>query len=158
MDFIKKPFAFLIVLLPLPALTQCASTPASHEHVEQAPHELRPWLDGAPFNPSAAGPTFEADPIQQDEDEGTDSDLSSTANLIEPEAESEGRRSLQMGMSRKEVRSLYGTPAEVEVAGNPQDGNFRWIFPLSTFRKLGNTKIVTFEEGRVAGWETVRPD
>ncbi len=65
---------------------------------------------------------------------------------------------IRMGMTLKEVRRLWGTPTDVEVAGDPYDGNFRWTYPSSTVRELASSRVVTFEAGRVAGWETVRPD
>ena len=68
------------------------------------------------------------------------------------------KNGIRMGMTLKDVRRLWGTPTDVEVAGDPTDGNFRWTYPSSTVRDLASSRVVTFESGRVAGWETVRPE
>lgn len=83
---------------------------------------------------------------------------SESQNPFQNEGEPDDRPGIELGMNRSEVRRLWGTPAEVEFAGHPSEGNFRWIYPLSTHRDLADSRIVTFESGRVAGWETVRPD
>jgi hypothetical protein len=147
----KKLSLPLALLTLLPALPHCASAP---EHADRARRSFgdepafarRPWTD---LPSSSFSPFTAANPVEEDEPR----DL-----RVEPVEEEQPRAPLKMGMSRNEVRRIFGTPVEVEFAGDQRDGNFRWIYPLTTLRTLGDTKIVTFENGRVAGWETVRPD
>jgi|GEM_PF-3404090 len=86
------------------------------------------------------------------------SNASESRETEPPESGASRKGGIRMGMNLKEVRRAWGTPADVEFAGNPSDGNFRWTYPSSTFRDLASSRVVTFEGGRVAGWETVRPE
>jgi hypothetical protein len=56
-------------------------------------------------------------------------------------------RTLNLGMSKDQVVGLWGRPARVEVAGNPQNENERWAF-----YENGQIKFVYFEAGQVQGW------
>jgi hypothetical protein len=120
--------------------------PGSLSPNSQSQPPRRPWAqlegDAPEENPA---PAQAAEAREEDLTPGAEQDLVS-------------RPGIQMGMNRSEVRKLWGTPADVEVAGDANAGNFRWIYPLSTHRDLADSRIVTFESGRVAGWETVRPD
>jgi len=59
---------------------------------------------------------------------------------------------LILGMNMDEVRAAWGEPREVEMAGDPRQGNHRWLY-FNGLSLLGR-KIVYFENGRVAGWDT----
>ena len=63
---------------------------------------------------------------------------------------------ITLGMRMHEVRYLWGTPQEVETAGDPSMGNQRWVYytGLSSKWSLGSSRVIYFEEGRVAGWES----
>ncbi len=53
-----------------------------------------------------------------------------------------------VGMTKSEVRSVWGGPNRVEVAGNPREENERWAFYHN-----GEVKYVYFEQGIVQGWQ-----
>ncbi|MCK5884175.1 MAG: hypothetical protein KAG61_10830 [Bacteriovoracaceae bacterium] len=55
---------------------------------------------------------------------------------------------IQMGMSKGDVAGTWGSPAQVDFAGNPNNQNERW-----SFWRNGKTNFVYFESGRVSGWE-----
>lgn len=61
-----------------------------------------------------------------------------------------------MGMSVQDVRESWGTPRDVEVAGNPDEGNQRWIYRSGLTPGLNSERILYFEQGRLVGWETTR--
>ena len=52
------------------------------------------------------------------------------------------------GMSKNAIVASLGKPAKVEVAGNPQNENERWLY-----RHNGAPKYIYFEAGQVQGWE-----
>lgn len=61
------------------------------------------------------------------------------------------------GMFKDAVRQSWGEPDFVEVAGNPMYGNERWRYNKLVSTEDGykaETRIIYFEAGRVAGWET----
>jgi len=62
-----------------------------------------------------------------------------------------------VGMSLQEVRSHWGSPREVEFAGESRSGNQRWIFPMGADPRISAARVIYFERGRVIGWETVHP-
>lgn len=55
---------------------------------------------------------------------------------------------IQLGMSKTDVASQWGKPLRVEVAGNPQNENERWLYKMN-----GASKYIYFEAGQVQGWE-----
>ena len=55
---------------------------------------------------------------------------------------------LQLGMSKTDVADSWGKPVRVEVAGNPQNENERWLYKMN-----GASKYIYFEAGQVQGWE-----
>jgi hypothetical protein len=57
------------------------------------------------------------------------------------------RSALNLGMSKDQVVDMWGRPAQVEVAGNPDNENERW-----TFFESGSMRQVYFESGSVQGW------
>ena len=65
------------------------------------------------------------------------------------------RGELTLGMEQSDVLSIWGQPRDVEIAGDPQAGNQRWIYfsGLSEQWKISARRVVYFEAGRVAGWE-----
>lgn len=56
-------------------------------------------------------------------------------------------RNIYQGMAKEEVRSSWGRPTRVDVAGDPGNQNERW-----TFYENGKLKQVFFEAGVVQGW------
>ncbi len=54
---------------------------------------------------------------------------------------------LFLGMNKNDVIQIWGKPARVEVAGNPNNQNERW-----SFKEDGNVRQVYFEGGKVQGW------
>lgn len=65
-------------------------------------------------------------------------------------------RDVTLGMKPNQVRSAWGTPMDVQVAGHPDSGNQRWIYSEGLSLRYGTQpiRIVYFEDGKVAGWET----
>lgn len=67
------------------------------------------------------------------------------------------KNDIAVGMSQKEVNESWGDPDVVEVAGNPVYGNERWRYSRYISSSDGyqqENRIIYFEAGRVAGWET----
>jgi hypothetical protein len=66
-------------------------------------------------------------------------------------------REVVPGMPMDDVRSILGEPREVETAGNPMLGNQRWVYSEASRGSMnrldGPSRVVYFENGRVAGWE-----
>ncbi|MCC7442087.1 MAG: hypothetical protein IT285_10655 [Bdellovibrionales bacterium] len=63
---------------------------------------------------------------------------------------------VELGMPMEDVKGAWGEPRRVQMAGNPEYGNQRWIYELggtSTGAQRA-ARIVYFEEGQVVGWET----
>lgn len=56
-------------------------------------------------------------------------------------------RDIHQGMPKEDVRSSWGRPSRVDVAGDPSHQNERW-----TFYENGKVKQVFFEGGYVQGW------
>lgn len=54
-----------------------------------------------------------------------------------------------------EVAKTWGEPARVQSAGQPELGNQRWVYPESSAYIKPKARVIYFERGRVAGWETV---
>lgn len=71
------------------------------------------------------------------------------------------QREITVGMKKSQVLSLWGHPTHVETAGHPDEENERWIYEQSIFRSLSSTqsqpraRVIYFENGRIAGWETL---
>jgi hypothetical protein len=154
-----KKLAPLTLLLTLPSCATLDFLAGSSEE-SVYPSERQAFdSPGRPWTSDWRAPAMERAPSPRDRDKIRTSYSSSDRQDQEYDQETpESRSGIAMGMSRSEVRRIWGSPVEVETAGQPSDGNFRWIYPLSTFRSIGDTRIVTFENGEVAGWETVRPD
>jgi len=55
---------------------------------------------------------------------------------------------IRVGMSKEEVRSHWGNPTMVDVAGDPREQNERWSFIVNN-----RAKTIYFEKGTVQGWE-----
>jgi hypothetical protein len=53
-----------------------------------------------------------------------------------------------LGMSKSDVMGSIGRPNRVEIAGNPNFENERWLYSVN-----GAKKYIYFESGRVEGWE-----
>lgn len=70
------------------------------------------------------------------------------------------RQDLVLGMGPGDVRAAWGTPYDVEAAGERGRGNERWIYlnGLSArgYRDMAEKRVVYFEGGQVIGWETLR--
>lgn len=52
-----------------------------------------------------------------------------------------------VGMSKDSVIQSWGRPMRIDVAGNPNNENERWLF-----YNYGKQKYVFFEKGKVKGW------
>ena len=65
-------------------------------------------------------------------------------------------RDIIMGMEPGQVVQAWGQPRDVEYAGSPGTGNERWFYysGLSQRYQLDRIRVVYFESGKVAGWET----
>ena len=64
---------------------------------------------------------------------------------------------ISKGMPKSAVVQSWGEPESVEHAGDPVYGNERWRYSKLVSTQDGyqqQTRIVYFESGRVAGWET----
>lgn len=64
---------------------------------------------------------------------------------------------LALGMTRDAVRESWGSPARVEVSGNPKMGNERWLYKEFLPSREGyipQQRFVFFKSGKVAGWKT----
>lgn len=59
-----------------------------------------------------------------------------------------GTQGVKRGMSKSEVVTSLGNPARIDVAGNPQNENERWLYTAN-----GTQKYIYFEAGTVFGWE-----
>ncbi|MGE3974912.1 MAG: hypothetical protein AB7F59_10335 [Bdellovibrionales bacterium] len=62
-----------------------------------------------------------------------------------------------LGMPKDAVIKSWGEPEEVQVAGNPNYGNERWLythFESSTDGFQKQERFIYFEKGRVVGWQT----
>jgi hypothetical protein len=68
-------------------------------------------------------------------------------------------RELVLGMNMQDVLSVWGEPRNIESAGDPSLGNQRWIYSegLSHPNSLSAARVIYFENGQVAGWETMQP-
>jgi hypothetical protein len=63
------------------------------------------------------------------------------------------------GMSPQEVVSAWGRPREIQVAGEGRSGgNERWLYYSGNSLRYGinQARVIYFENGRVAGWESGR--
>jgi hypothetical protein len=58
------------------------------------------------------------------------------------------QRDILLGMNKQDVVESWGKPIRVEVAGNPQNENERWLYKMN-----GASKFIYFEAGEVQGWE-----
>lgn len=68
-----------------------------------------------------------------------------------------GVESLRIGMNKRNVQQQMGSPAMVEVAGNPKYGYERWTYESSVPTMQGymkERKVIYFERGQVVGWES----
>ena len=66
------------------------------------------------------------------------------------------KASVRIGMGKKNVQSKFGSPDEVEIAGNPKYGNERWTYERNVRTSRGSyeeRKVIYFENGTVVGWE-----
>ncbi len=63
---------------------------------------------------------------------------------------------LTLGMGIDDVMTVWGQPIEVQTAGDPEAGNQKWVYHngLSDQWRTSTRRVVYFEAGRVAGWET----
>lgn len=56
-------------------------------------------------------------------------------------------KEIYVGMPKQAVIESWGRPLRVDIAGNPEKENERWLF-----YERGKTKYVFFEDGKVEGW------
>ncbi len=60
---------------------------------------------------------------------------------------------VSLGMRPNQVRDSWGEPLRIQVAGDQDSGNQRWIYQYPTQTGLSPARIVYFEQGHVVGWE-----
>jgi hypothetical protein len=92
-------------------------------------------------------------------DASASDDLRSGRNLASrPDFDEYSLQQLTLGMSTSRVRSLWGQPQEIENAGDPTQGNQRWIYLNGLKRNWGTSdyRVVYFERNQVVGWENHR--
>lgn len=65
-----------------------------------------------------------------------------------PALQLNGTSSIRPGMTKNEVVASLGNPTRIDVAGNPQNENERWLYTTN-----GTQKFIYFEAGTVFGWE-----
>ena len=72
------------------------------------------------------------------------------------EYESHEQSDVYLGMTMRDVKSAWGTPRRVMVAGRGNDGNQKWVYPSgeSSYLTGESARVLYFENGRVVGWET----
>lgn len=58
------------------------------------------------------------------------------------------KKDIQLGMSKNNVAASWGKPKRIDIAGNPQNENERWLYKMN-----GAPKYIYFEAGQVQGWE-----
>lgn len=78
--------------------------------------------------------------------------------LIESYGKVIDEKDIALGMPRQAVRESWGDPDLVEVAGRSQFGNERWHYNKDISSSDGfnrERRIIYFESGLVAGWETL---
>jgi hypothetical protein len=65
---------------------------------------------------------------------------------------------ITLGMAMGDVLSVWGEPRSIDTAGDPRQGNQRWVYfdGLSSRWSMSAKRIVYFEQGRVIGWEHAR--
>jgi hypothetical protein len=118
---------------------------------------------------------FESDPNSEDpvaravfqERERVENSRSNTSSLEQAWNDSKNVREdeiqealysgeITLGMKMNDVVSLWGRPREVEIAGEPGLGNQKWIYMdrFSRYITSKPLKVIYFEDGRVAGWES----
>lgn len=59
-------------------------------------------------------------------------------------------RDVVLGMTRQQVMSSWGEPQQREVAGARATGHEKWTY--GSRYSLNGSRVVIFENGRVAGW------
>lgn len=65
---------------------------------------------------------------------------------------------LVYGMKMDDVIAIWGQPRDVETAGDPRNGNQKWIYSNRPSNRwsLESFRIVYFESGTVVGWQVGR--
>ena len=59
-----------------------------------------------------------------------------------------------LGMGMRDVQGVWGSPDRIQIAGDPQYRNQRWVYTEAT--PVGHAqRVVYFEDGEVVGWERV---
>jgi hypothetical protein len=108
-----------------------------NDPVARAAYEVR---QGSDRSPASWGQVASQDGT---DDSGNSAPIPTYKNLI-------------LGMSMPRVRSLWGNPQDVETAGDPSQGNQRWIYSegIKSRYGLASNRVIYFEDGRVAGWES----
>ncbi len=85
-------------------------------------------------------------------------DMSSDEYRRERVAPAIENRDIVPGMSPQDVISAWGRPRDIEVAGDGTHGNERWVYYSGNSLRYGisQPRVIYFENGRVAGWESGR--
>ncbi len=117
-------------------------------------------LTGCAIAPFVFGPHGDEDPIAEaaqpfiDNAERVTWDQDSLATHASS-ANRAPSSSLHAGMSMDQVRAIWGRPLSSQVAGDPSEGNEKWIYPagISGRYGIGSQRVVYLEKGKLAGWE-----
>ena len=130
----KAPLLILTISICLTGLTGCASL-----------------FQGIPGDDWDSTPTSQAAPEQREPLDFNSEDYHRNQVVHAIEA-----RDIVPGMSPQEVISAWGRPREVETAGDSRYGNQRWVYydGNSLHYGISQQRIIYFENGRVAGWES----
>ncbi len=142
----KRNLSAILLTLVL----SCASTETRNERTDTAAHNPSLWETVGGWFSS----TFKrAEPSAEDiEYERAENEARRRAWINRTVAS----RDVTLGMDRTQVLQAWGSPRDVSYAGDPRQGNERWMYTLSVSSSwgLGPRKVVYFENGRVVGWET----
>ena len=98
------------------------------------------------------------DPIAQAAEPFAENTERTTADQIAYHLSSLDRgkpQALKIGMSMRDVKSVWGEPHSQDSECDPLLGNEKWTYStgISSRYGLGSRRVVYFEKGLVAGWE-----
>jgi hypothetical protein len=110
-------------------------------------------LDGSGF-----GDDFDNQGVPSANDQQRDNQRSDQRNEMNHQNEllsAISRQDIVLGMDQSQVMAAWGSPRDVETAGN-SGGAERWLYYSGNSLTYGMNKprIVYFENGHVVGWES----
>ena len=136
----RKLFLQIVLVILLTGLCGCALIFPRANPLDRDPVALAALqeYEGTEGTQSTEGAAFRRTPRQE--------------RMIEEAISSD---QLAVGMKMDEVQSVWGSPREIERAGDSHSGNQRWVYPggVSSQWKMQPSRYVYFENGQVTGWE-----